>query len=257
MRQGFGVLGRGRNAGRASVETAHQSAKKLLVHPTRPWRSYGERCRTIHRCGRVDPLRGTVPGRTVLTLYYAPRTRAVRAAGCSRARGAARLRRVTFVPPPVASSRRRRRSEFPVLVDGDVTIFSQRHRQYVLERYGRPVGTGSGSPLRGRFSVAALAGATAFPPLRTIVTARHSTSRTRRRSDVVEDARTRPHHARVAGTLAGGSALVVRVLGSRRDARLHARSGENARRVDASLPNLTAYLERLEARPAFRRATAD
>ena len=91
----------------------------------------------------------------MLTLYYAPRTRAVRVRWLLEELGVPHeLRRVPFVPPTGGFfSQATPLGKFPVLVDGDVTIFeSGAIVEYVLERYGQGrLAPAAGSPLRGPF----------------------------------------------------------------------------------------------------------
>ena len=201
----------------------------------------------------------------MLALYYAPRTRAVRIRWLFEELGLPHeLRRVPFAPPTGGFfSQSTPLGKFPVLEDGDVTIFeSGAIVEYVLERYGGgrlapPVG----SPLRGPFlQWLHFAEATAFPPLGTIVWHVLYKQDAATVPSVIEDARTRAHTTlAVAERALAGKPYLLGDEFSAADVMLGftLEAAKVLGVLDASLPNLSAYLERLEARPAFRRATAD
>jgi glutathione S-transferase len=201
----------------------------------------------------------------VLILYYAPRTRAVRIRWLLLELGLPHeLRRVPFAPPSVGGffSQATPGGKFPVLEDGDVTLGeSGAILEYVLERHGGgrlapPVG----SRQRGAFLYwVHFAEATAFPPIGTLVWHTLYKQDAERLPSVMDDAR-----ERARTTLA----VVERAL----DGRDHLLGDFSAADVmmgftleaaklfgllDERFPNLGQYLPRLEARPAFRSATAD
>lgn len=160
----------------------------------------------------------------MLALYFAPRTRSVRVRWLLEELGLPHeLRRVPFAPPTGGFfSQSTPLGKFPVLEDDEVTISeSGAIVEYVLERYGGGrLAPRPGSPARGLFlQWLHFAEATAFPPLGTIVW--HTLYK--------QDAQ---------GCRASSRTLAV------------------ARAPRSAWSNLTAYLQRLEARPAFRRATA-
>jgi glutathione S-transferase len=201
----------------------------------------------------------------VLTLYYAPRTRSVRIRWLLEELGLPHtLERVPFAPPTGSFfSQATPLGKFPVLVDGTVTIFeSGAIVEYVLERYGEGrLAPPIGSPLRGPFlQWLHFAEATAFPPLGTIVWHTFYKGDAARLPSVIEDARSRSRTTLgvVDQALAGKDYL----LGPEFSAAdvMMGFTLEAAKMLGALDPehaNLAAYLQRLEARPAFRRATAD
>ena len=201
----------------------------------------------------------------MLTLYYAPRTRAVRIRWLLEELGLPHeLRRVPFTPPTGGFfSQATPLGKFPVLEDGAVTIFeSGAIVEYVLERYGGGrLAPAVGSPLRGAFlQWLHFAEATAFPPLGTIVWHTLYKQDADRLPSVLEDARSRAHTTLgvVERALAGKEYLLGAEF-SAADVMMGftLEAAKVLGVLDASLPTLAAYLTRLEARPAFRRATAD
>jgi glutathione S-transferase len=201
----------------------------------------------------------------VLTLYYAPRTRSVRIRWLLEELGLPHvLERVPFSPPTGGwFSQATPLGKFPVLTDGEVTIFeSGAIVEYVLERHGGgrlapPVG----SPLRGAFlQWLHFAEATAFPPLGTIVWHTFYKGDAERIPSVIDDARTRARASLgvVDKALAGNDYLLGRDF-SGADVMMGFTlvAAKTLGALDADLTNLAAYLARLEARPAFQRATAD
>jgi len=175
-----------------------------------------------------------------------------------------RLERVAFAPPTGGFfSQATPLGKFPVLVDGAVTIFeSGAIVEYVLERYGEGrLAPPIGAPLRGAFlQWLHFAEATAFPPLGTIVWHTFYKGDAERLASVVEDARSRSRTTLgvVDRALAGKDYL----LGAEFSAAdvMMGFTLEAAKALGvlgARFPNLVAYVGRLEARPAFQRATAD
>ena len=203
----------------------------------------------------------------MLTLFHAPRTRAVRIRWLLEELGLPhRLERVPFVPPGGGAvfSQATPSGKFPVLVDGDVTIGeSGAIVEYVLERYGHGrLAPSVWAPERATFlQWVHFAEATAYPPIGTIVW--HTFYR--RNADVlpavIEDAHSRAHAA---------LAVVEQALGARDYLVANTFSGADVMMgftlaaatlvgvlTDEAYPVLSAYRRRLETRPAFVRATAD
>jgi len=201
----------------------------------------------------------------MLTLYYAPRTRAVRVRWLLEELELPHtLRRVAFVPPSGGFfSQSTPLGKLPVIEDGDVTIGeSGAIVEYVIERYGGGrLAPPLGSPARGRYlHWLHFAEGTLSVPLSTILWHTFYKGDAAEVPTVVEDARARAH------TTLG---IVERALEGREHLADPGFSGADimmaftltAARVfgvlDERCPNLNAYLARLEARPAFQRATAD
>ena len=200
----------------------------------------------------------------MITLYFAPFTRAVRIRWLLEELGLPYdLRRVAFTPPERAFSQATPLGKFPVIEDGDVTICeSGAIVEYVLERYGNgrlapPVG----SPLRGEFlQWVHFAEATAFPPLGVIVWHRLYKRDEDRIPDVIESARERAIAAFefVERRLVGRSYLLGEEF-SAADVMMGftLMAAQALGVLDDRHPPLLRYLERLQARPAFQRAQAD
>ena len=175
----------------------------------------------------------------MIRLYFAPRTRSVRVRWLLEELGLPHeLERVTFNVPTKVFAQDTPTGKLPVIVDGDVTIGeSGAIIEYILERYGDGrLSPPIGSPARGEFlQWVHFAEGTAFPPLSKI--------RTRGALDFVERALVGRDYLlgaefSAADVMMGFTLLAARVLGV----------------LDAGHSNLTAYLARLEARPAFQRA---
>jgi len=198
----------------------------------------------------------------MITLYYAPRTRAVRVRWLLEELGLPHeLRRVTFRPPTKPFTQDVPLGKIPVIEDGDVTICeSGAIVEYILERYSDgPLAPKVGSPLRGEFlQWIHFAEATAFPPLGIIVWHTLFRQDADQVPSVITSARERADAALefVEKALAGKTYLLgddfsaadimmAFTLAAARDLGV----------LDARYPLLSAYLARLEARPAFRRAT--
>jgi glutathione S-transferase len=201
----------------------------------------------------------------MLTLYYAPRTRAVRIRWLFEELGLPyALRRVDFVAPSRGGffSQATPGGKFPVLEDGDVTLGeSGAILEYVLERYGDGrLAPPIGSPLRAPFLYwLHFAEATAFPPIGTLVWHTLYKQDADRLPTVVEDARSRARTT--LDVVEQGLAGRVHLLGDAFSA-ADVMMGFTLMAADVfgllvDSPNLRAYLARLQERPAFRRATAD
>jgi glutathione S-transferase len=201
----------------------------------------------------------------MLVLYYAPRTRSIRIRWLFEELSLPHeLRRVPFTSPTQGwFSQATPAGKFPVLQDGDVTIFeSGAILEYVLERYGEGrLAPAVGSPQRGEFlQWVHFAEATAFPPLGTIVWHTLYKQDATQLPSVVEDARARARMTLdvVERALAGRDYLLGQEF-SAADIMMGFTLGAAKLLgvLDTESPNLTAYLGRLQERPAFRKASAD
>jgi glutathione S-transferase len=197
----------------------------------------------------------------MLTLYYAPRTRAVRVRWLLEELGLPHdLRRVTFKPPTKPFTQDVPLGKIPVIQDGDVTICeSGAIVEYILERYGNGrLAPAIGSPLRGEFlQWIHFAEATAFPPLGIIVWHTLFRQDADQVPSVIASARDRADAALdfVEKALAGKAYL----LGSEFSAAdimmgFTLAAARDLGVLDDRYPLLKAYLTRLEERPAFRAA---
>ncbi len=198
----------------------------------------------------------------MITLYFAPRTRSVRVRWLLEELGLPyELRRVTFNVPTKIFAQDTPLGKLPVIEDGDVTICeSGAIVEYILERYGDGrLAPAIGSPLRGEFlQWIHFAEGTAFPPLGVIVWHTFYQQDAERNSGAVATARERAGAAldfveralagkdhllgaefSAADVMMGFTLVAARLLGV----------------LDERYPNLTRYLARLEARPAFQVAT--
>ena len=201
----------------------------------------------------------------MIVLYYAPRTRAVRVRWLLEELGVPyALRRVAFVPPSERFfTQATPFGKLPALEDGEATIGeSGAILEYVLERHGDgrlapPVG----APARGRYlHWLHFAEGTLSVPLSTILWHTFYKGDADRQPSVMADAHDRAHTTlavverelenreylgaedfTAADIMMGFTVGAARLLGV----------------LDERYPNLAAYLARLEARPAFQRATTD
>lgn len=173
------------------------------------------------------------------------------------------LRRVEFVPPSGGFFAQSTPSgKLPVVEDGDVTIAeSGAILEYVLERYGNGrLAPPIGSPARARYlQWLHFAEGTLSVPLSTILwhalykgdagglptVMADARERAHRTLQVVDDALDGRDHLAgdfsAADIMVGFTVAAARALGV----------------LDSRHARLEAYLARLEARPAFQRATAD
>jgi glutathione S-transferase len=197
----------------------------------------------------------------MITLYFAPRTRAVRVRWLLEELGLPyRLERVTFQVPTNAFAQATPLGKIPVIEDDGVVICeSGAIVEYILERYGEGrLAPPIGSPLRGPFlQWVHFAEATAFPPLGVIVWHTLYQGDAAAIPTVMASARERalasfalveralgdgPYllgaEFSAADVMMGFTLLAARLLGV----------------LDGSHPALLAYLTRLESRPAFQRA---
>ena len=201
----------------------------------------------------------------MIVLYYSPRTRSVRIRWLLEELGAPyELRRVEFQPPTGGFfSQATPGGKFPVIEDGDVVVAeSGAIVEYLCERFddGR-LAPPPGSPLRPQWlQWVHFAEATAFPPIGTIVWHTLYKRDADRLPSVIADAKSRGRTTlgvvdravadrtfllgdafSAADVMMGFTLIAARMMGV----------------LDETLPNLGAYLDRLSARPAFVRATAD
>jgi len=199
----------------------------------------------------------------MIKLYHAPRTRSVRVRWLlEELEVPYELVPVTFKPPTKTFAQDTPFGKLPAIVDGDVTMGeSGAIVEYLLERYanGR-LAPAIGSPLRGEFlQWVHYAEATAFPPLGIIVwhtlfqrdadqvpgVVAGARERAAAALDVVERALSGKVYLlgtdfSAADVMMGFTLAAARMLGV----------------LDERYPNLSAYLSRLESRPAFHRAAA-
>lgn len=198
----------------------------------------------------------------MIRLYFAPRTRAVRVRWLLEELGLPHeLRRVDFNPPKQVFSQSTPLGKLPVIEDGDVTICeSGAILEYILERYGAGrLAPPIDSPLRGPFlQWIHFAEATAFPPVGVIV---WHTLYLRDAADipsVIASARERAHGGFefVEKALAGKSYLLGEEF-SAADIMMGFTlvASRMLGVLDDRYPGIDAYLARLEARPAFQRAS--
>jgi glutathione S-transferase len=200
----------------------------------------------------------------MIRLYFAPRTRSVRILWLLEELGLPyELERVDFLPPAKNFfTQETPLGKLPTIEDGDVVMCeSGAIVEYILERYGE----GRLAPPVGSRDRAAFlqwvhfSESTAFPPLGIVVWLTLYRKDAEHHAALVEDARSRA---------AMGLQFLERELGPRRYLLGDDFSAADimmgftlvAARLlgvlDDRYPRLTEYLVRLEARPAFQRATA-
>jgi len=195
----------------------------------------------------------------MLTLYFAPRTRAVRVRWLLEELGVPhRLARVTFNVPSHTFAQSTPLGKLPVIEDGDVTMCeSGAIVEYILERYGNGrLAPPIGSPLRGEFlQWVHFAESTAFPPVGVIVWHTLYEGNADRFPEVMASARARAEDAMAfvarrledrpyllgdefsaADIMMGFTLFAARLLGV----------------LDERHAVLQRYLDRLDERPAFR-----
>jgi len=197
----------------------------------------------------------------VLTLYFAPRTRAVRVRWLLEELGLPyELRRVTFNVPKRVFSQDTPLGKLPVIEDeGVVFCESGAIVEYILEKYAQGrLAPPIGSPLRGPFlQWLHFAEGTAFPPLGVLIWHGFYQGEADRYPEVMQHARERADGAlafieralvgqqyllgdefSAADIMMGFTLVVARMLGV----------------LDARYPELERYVARLEARPALQAA---
>jgi glutathione S-transferase len=198
---------------------------------------------------------------SMVTLYFAPRTRSVRVRWLLEELGVPyALRRVTFNVPTRTFDQDTPLGKLPVIEDGGVTICeSGAIVEYLVERHGNGrLAPPIGSPLRGPYlQWIHFAEATAFAPVGVIVWHTLYQQDADAVPQAIAGARTRAHSAlafieralagkdyllgadfSAADVMMGFTLIAARVLGV----------------LDDSYPNIAGYLARLEARPAFQAA---
>jgi len=198
----------------------------------------------------------------MIKLYFAPRTRSVRILWLLEELGLPyELERVDFLPPAKSFfSQRTPLGKLPTIEDGDVTMCeSGAIVEYILERYGDGrLAPAVGSAERARYlQWLHFAESTAFPPLGIIVWLTLYRGEAESHAALLEDARARAatgleflehelganryltgDEFSAADIMMGFTLIAARVLGV----------------FDDHYPGLDAYLARLQARPAFRKA---
>lgn len=199
----------------------------------------------------------------MITLYHAPRTRSVRVRWLLEELGLAYdLKRVSFQVPTRMFVQATPNGKIPVVEDGDVTIFeSGAILEYILERYGAGrLAPPIGSPLRAQFlQWMHYAEGTAAPPMSVILWHTFYRGDADAFPGFLDAWRERAHD----GLLVLERALDGKehLLGEFSAADIMVGFSMGAARVlgvlDDHLPALNAYLARLEARPAYQRASAD
>lgn len=196
----------------------------------------------------------------MLTLYYAPRTRAVRILWLLEELGLPyRLETGEFAPPSRTFSQQTPMGKYPVLEDdGAVFCESGAILEYILERYGEGrLAPPLGSPQRGPFlQWIHFAEGTAYPPLGNIIRHTFYLNDAAEHPEVVAEARERAHDAldflekglagndylmgdefSAADIMVGFTVGVARVLGL----------------LDQH-SDLQRYMARLDERPAMQKA---
>lgn len=200
----------------------------------------------------------------MLKLYHAPLTRSVRIYWLLEELGVPyELETVAFTPPTTRSfSQQTPLGKFPVLQDGDLTIFeSGAILEYVLERYGKGrLAPAPGTPERGKYlQWVHFSEATAFPPLAEVAFNTFFKPEAERIPAVVAEARARAAVALgvLDKALAGKDYLLGREF-SGADVMMGytVQVAKLLGVLDDQFPNIDAYMTRLLARPAFQKALA-
>jgi glutathione S-transferase len=200
----------------------------------------------------------------MIKLYFAPRTRSVRVLWLLEELGLPyELERVDFQPTARQFfSQRTPTGKLPTIEDGEVILSeSGAIVEYILERYGEGrLAPAAGTAGRPRFlQWLHFAESTAFPPLGIVAWLSVYRDDAQQNSALIEDARKRagmgleflerelgdgPYllgdEFTGADVMMGFTLMAARVLGV----------------LDERFPKTGHYLERLEARPAFRKAAA-
>jgi glutathione S-transferase len=197
----------------------------------------------------------------MIKLYHAPLTRSIRIYWLLEELGIPyQLEVVKFTPGKTPFAQATPWGKVPAIEDGDLSMCeSGAILEYVLERYGEGrLAPRVGTPERGPFlQWIHFAEATALPPLGDII--RHTIFKPEpeRIPAVVEDARIRTAatFAVIERALEGKPYLLGREF-SAADIMmgLTLLIARRLNVLDEKYPNLTAYLARLEARPALQKA---
>ena len=201
----------------------------------------------------------------MLELYHAPNTRSVRVRWLlEELELPYQLRRVAFRPPARSFfGQDTPTGKLPTLVDGDVVICeSGAIVEYLIERHGDGrLAPEPGSPERGAYlQWLHFAEATAFPPLGIVVWLSRYREKEGDDPALLADARERAASGleylekelgekawllgdafSAADVMMGFTLVAARTLGV----------------LDARFPRLLAYVERLQTRPALKRAVED
>jgi glutathione S-transferase len=198
----------------------------------------------------------------MLTLYHAPMARSARIYWLLEELGIPyELRRIEFVPPDRPFSQPTPTGKLPTLEDGSLVLFeSGAILEYVLERYGGGrLMPPSGSPLRGRFLQWVHFAESAFTGLGNMAWHRIQ----RRDADQIPKAMDDYRQWALASldvlerALEGGPYLLGEDLsGADIQMGYTVQVAEWFGLVGADHPRVAAYLERLAARPAFKRTMA-
>jgi len=201
----------------------------------------------------------------VIKLYYAPRTRSIRVRWLLEELGLPHQLEVVEFRPPAKNffGQQTPLKKLPTLEDGDLVMCeSGAILEYLLERYGEgrlapPVG----SPLRPRFlQWMHFADSTAFPPLGIVVWLVLYRQEGERNAELIADARGRADagFAVLEDQIGDGPYLLGADFSAADIMNGFTLGAARALGVlDDRFPRLGAYLDRLEARPAYQRAVAD
>jgi glutathione S-transferase len=200
----------------------------------------------------------------MIKLYFAPRTRSVPIVWLFEELGLPyQLERVEFLPPAKRFfAQRTPTGKLPTIEDGDVVMCeSGAIVEYVLERYGEGrLAPPIGSPKRAAFlQWLHFAESTAFPPLGIVVWLTLYRDDAASHPTLVDDARARAAMGfqYLEDALGDGPYL----LGDEFSAAditmgFTLAAGQVLGVIDDDYPKLNAYVERLQARPAFQKAFA-
>jgi len=197
----------------------------------------------------------------VIKLYHAPQTRSVRVLWLLDELGLPyELEAVTYTPPVTPFSQRTPSGKLPVIQDGDLIMFeSGAILEYVLERYGQGrLAPAPGTPLRGPFlQWVHFAEGTAMPPMGDLVRQMFKPE-TERIAVVAADARVRATAAlNVLEKALTGKDYLLGSSFSAADIMMGYTLlwAKWFALLTDQHPNLTTYIERLEARPAYQKAS--
>jgi glutathione S-transferase len=201
----------------------------------------------------------------MIKLYHAPRTRSIRVLWLLEELGLPYdLERVEFLPPAKNFfAQQTPLRKLPTIEDGEVVMCeSGAILEYILERYGEGrLAPPPGSPARAAFlQWMHFAESTAFPPLGILVWLGVYRDDAAQHAALIEDARSRASAGfdfleselgeksyLLGDDFSAADIMTGFTLGA---ARLLAV-------LDERFPRLSAYLGRLEARPAYQKAVAD
>jgi glutathione S-transferase len=200
----------------------------------------------------------------MIKLYYAARTRSARILWLLEELGLPyELEHVDFERPSNRFFQQQTPSgKLPTIEDGDIVMCeSTAIAEYILERYGEGrLAPAIGDPQRAAFlQWLHFAESTAFPPLGIVVWLSMYREQSEELAELVQDAR-----ARAASSFEflehelGDKAYLLGDTFSAADIMLGftLTAAQLVGVLDARFPRLQAYLERLQARPAFQKALA-